>query len=186
MLATLLTILSQKRYLVTAVVVFILYVIVYLAATQFLIFVQRVPMAEGFFELKILENWQELMFRQRAPFLFESIGALYVGGVKIFISIPNILIAALLAVLVSFNISVSYYSFRALSLRGARGIIGLLGTVPAIVSGSVCCVPTLILVIGLQLTATLAAVWSFFIPLSFVLLFAALWWALYKVEKKRL
>lgn len=186
MFATLLTILSQKRYLVTTIVVFVLYVIIYLAATQFLIFVQRVPMAEGFFELKILENWRELIFRQRAPFLFESIGALYFGGIKVFISVPNILIAALLGILVALNISVSYYSFRALSLRGTRGIMGLLGTVPAIVSGAACCVPTLILVIGLQLTATLAVLWSFFVPLSFVLLIAALWWALYKIKVKRL
>lgn len=186
MFATLLTIFSQKRYWVTAIAVFVLYVIIYLAATQFLIFVQRIPMAEGFFELKVLENWQDLMFRQRAPFLFESIGALYLGGIKIFISVPNILIAALLGVLVAFNISVSYYSFRALSLRGARGFMDLLGTVPAIVSGAACCVPTLILVIGLQLTAGLATLWSFFVPLSFVLLIASLWWGLYKIKNKKI
>jgi len=186
MFATLLTILSQKKYLVTTIAVFVLYVIMYLAATQFLIFVQRTPMAEAFFELKILENWRELIFRQRSPFLFESIGALYIGGIKVFISVPNILIAVLLGVLVAFNISVSYYSFRALSLRGVRGVMGLLGTVPAIVSGAACCVPTLILVIGFQLTATLATLWSFFVPLSFVLLLVTLWWALYKIEKKRL
>lgn len=186
MFATLLAIISQKRYLITALAVFTLYVLIYLAATQFLIFTQRTSMSEGFFAVKIAENWRELIFSQRAPFLFESIGVLYLGKIKIFISVPNILIAALLAVLVALNVSVSYYSFRALSLRGVKGVMGLLGTVPAIVSGAACCVPTLILVIGLQLTATLAAVWSFFVPLSFILLVTALWWALHKVEKKRL
>lgn len=186
MFGTLLTIISQKRYAITAITALVLYVIIYLAATQFLIFAQYAPMAEEFFKLKISENWQELLLRQRAPFLFEPIGALYLGRVKFFISLPNFLIAALLGMLVAFNISISYYSFRVLSLRGTRGIMNLISTLPSIVSGAACCVPTLILVIGLQLTATLATLWSFFVPLSFVLLIASLWWALYKIKKRRL
>lgn len=182
----LLSIISQKRYLITAVVVFVLYVLIYLAATQFLVFAKRIAAEEGFFVIKIAENWQELIFNQRAPFLFEPIGILYVGGVKFFIAPLNFLIAALLGLLVALNISVSYYSFRTLALRGAQGVVSLVGTVPAIISGAACCVPLLILVIGLQLTATLVAVFSFFVPLSFILLIAALWWALHRIEKKKL
>ena len=183
----LLSILSKKRYWITAVIVFFVYVVIYLAATQFLIFTERgAEEMNGFFAVRIAENWQEIMFRQRAPFLFESIGAVYAGGMKLFISPLNMLLAGALGVLVALNFAVSYYNFRALTLRGPKGFMSLLGTVPAIVSGAVCCVPTLILVIGLQLTATFVAVWSFFVPLSFVLLIMALWWALYKIEKKKL
>jgi len=165
--------------------VFVAYVVIYLAATQFLIFTQRMEPADGFFAIKIAENWQEIMFRQRSPFLFESIGVVYMGGLKLFISVPNMLLAGALGILVGFNLAVSYYSFRALSLRGPQGLAQLLGTLPAIVSGAVCCVPTLILVIGLQLTATLVTVWSFFVPASFILLAAALWWSLYKIKSKK-
>lgn len=185
MWAILLSIISQKRYLITMIAVFILYVLIYLAATQFFVFDKRVAAEEGFFIIKIAENWQELILNQRAPFLFEPIGILYLGGLKFFIAPINILIAALLGLLVALNISVSYYSFRTLALRGAQGIISLLGTIPAIIGGATCCVPLLILLIGLQLTATLVTVWSFFVPLSFILLIGTLVWALHRTEKKK-
>ncbi len=126
---------------------------------------------ESFFGFNLLPNWIELIFRQTSIFLFESIGVIYFGLIKLFLSIGTFLIALILGILVGANISVSYYSFRSLSLRGTKGFVSLLGTVPAIVSGAAYCVPTLILVIGLQLTATLAAIWSLFVPLSAVLLF---------------
>jgi len=186
MISLLFSILSKRRYWLTAIVIFFLYIIVYLAATQFLIFTQRMEGADGFFAIKIAENWREIMFRQRAPFLFESIGAIYLGGIKLFISVPNMLLAGALGALVGLNIAVSYHSFRALSLRGPQGFMQLIGTVPAILSGAVCCVPTLILVIGLQLTATLATAWSFFVPLSFLLLAMALWWSLYRIKNQKI
>lgn len=117
----LLSIITQRRYLVTAVVALLLYILVYLAATQFLIFSSRMGEVGSFFTLKILPNWQDLIFRQRSPFLFESIGTLYVGSIKLFISVLNIAIAALLGTLIGANIAVSYYSFRSkLGLRGWR------------------------------------------------------------------
>ncbi len=45
-------------------------------------------------------------------------------------------------------------------------------------AGAACCVPTLILVIGLQLTATVAAAWSLLVPASALLLALSLWWSL--------
>ena len=64
--------------------------------------------------------------------------------------------------------------------------MSLIGTIPAIIGGAACCVPTLILVIGLQLTATLAAVWSYFVPLSAILLILSLWWSLRRIQKVNL
>jgi hypothetical protein len=141
---------------------------------------------ESFFGFKLLSNWTELIFRQRSPFLFESIGVIYLGPIKLFLSIGNFLIALILGVLVGANISVSYFSFRSLSLRGTKGFVSLIGTIPAIIGGAACCVPTLILVIGLQLTATLAAIWSYFVPLSAFLLLVSIWWSLRRTQKRKL
>ena len=183
----LISILSQKRFCIAALIALVVYVIIYLIATQHLVYGIRMGEAQYFFGVQILPNWQDLIFRQRSPFLFEPIGALYLGpNLKLFLSIPNMALALFLGMLVSANVAVSYYSFRKLALKGISGFSSLLGTIPAIVSGAACCVPTLILVIGLQLTATLAAVWSFFVPLSIVLLFISLWWALHKIAVRRL
>jgi hypothetical protein len=178
------SIISQKRYLITVVISIITYFIIYLAATKFLILSFRIEPMESFFGFKLLPNWTELMFRQRSTILFESIGVIYIGPIKLFLSIGNFLIAIVLGILVGTNISVSYYSFRSLSLRGTKGFISLLGTIPAIVSGAACCVPTLILVIGLQLTATLVAIWTFFVPLSALLLLLSLWWSLRRIQRR--
>lgn len=185
MINLLFSIISQKRFLVVALITLFIYLVIYLAATQHLIFTSRIGQAESFFMLKISPDWPKLLFRMRAPFLFESIGAFYLGNLKIFLSIPNILIGALLGTLVAANITTSYYSFKMLGLQGIRGAGALLGTIPAIISGAACCVPTLILVIGLQLTATLATVWSFFVPLSFGLLLISLIWSLKKIQSRR-
>lgn len=186
MINLLISIISQKKFLVVTLITLFLYLAVYLAATQHLIFVSRVGQAESFFMLKISPDWPKLLFRQRAPFLFEPIGAIYLGyNLKLFLSIPNILIGTLLGTLVAANITTSYYSFKMLGLKGVRGVGVLLGTIPAIVSGAACCVPTLILVIGLQLTATLATVWSFFVPLSALLLLVSLFWSLRRTQTGR-
>ena len=182
----LLNIISQRRYLITGIISIIVYFFIYLAATRFLILSFRIEPMESFFGFKFLSNWTELIFRQRSPFLFESIGVIYIGPIKLFLSIGNFLIALVLGILVGSNISVSYFGFRSLSLRGAKGFVSLIGTIPAIIGGAACCVPTLILVIGLQLTATLAAVWSYFVPLSAVLLILSLWWSLRRIQKRRL
>jgi hypothetical protein len=182
MISILISILSQKKYLLTAIIVFLIFVSIYLSATQFLFLAERSEAADKFFAVTISENWQGLIFRQRAPFLFEPIGTLYLGQLNLFISLPNIFLASLLGVLAALNLAISHYNFNKLGLRGGRGAISLLGTLPTILSGAACCVPTLILVIGIQFTATLAAVWPFFVPFSFVLLGFALWWSLAAIK----
>lgn len=176
----LLSILSERRFFIVALISLLAYVVLYLTAMQYLL------IAEGgtgsFISLQIVPDWQKLAFRQRAPFLFEPIGALYLGPLALFLSIPNLAIGFLLGLLVAANIAVSYYGFRSLGMRGVRGMHALIGTLPALISGAACCVPTLILVIGLQLTATLAAVWSLLVPISTVLLMASLWWSLRRIE----
>lgn len=187
MLELLFSIILQKRFFIVLIVAFIVYVLVYLAAVGHLVFTTRMEPSQSLFALKILPNWQDLLFRQRSPFLFESIGALYLGpNLKLFLSVPNMTLSVILGSLVGTNIALSYYSFRQLGLSGGRGVINLLGTIPAIVSGAACCVPTIILVVGLQLTATLATAWSFFVPLSMGLLLLSLIWSLKRIQSRKL
>lgn len=176
-------ILAETRFLITALISLLAYLVLYLAAMQYLIFAPGGT--EFFFSLQIVPGWQDLLFRQRGPFLFEPIGALHLGPLAVFLSIPNFAIGLVLGVLVAANIAVSYYGFRTLGMRGARGMHALVGTIPALISGAACCVPTLILVIGLQLTATLATVWSLLVPISAVLLVVSLWWSLHRMAAER-
>ncbi|MEX2494778.1 MAG: hypothetical protein WD448_01750 [Woeseia sp.] len=178
-LELLVSILRERRFLVTAILSLLVYLVLYLAAMQYL------TVAQGgtgpFISLQIVPDWQALVFRQRAPFLFEPVAALRFGPLLLFVSIPNLALGFVLGLLVGANFAVSYYGFRTLGMRGARGVHALIGTIPALISGAACCVPTLILVIGLQLTATLAAVWSMLVPISAALLVISLWWSLHRM-----
>jgi len=173
------SILSSRRFLAAALVALAAYVVLYLAAAQYLI--AAPGEADSFFASKLLPDWRELVLRQRAPFLHEPIGALRLGPFVLFLSIPNLAIAVALGLLVAANVAVSYFGFHALGLRGVRGLHSLIGTIPALIGGAACCVPTLILVIGLQLTATLATVWSWLVPASALLLVGSLWWSLHRI-----
>lgn len=173
------SILATRRFFIAALISFAAYVALYLAAMQYLVVAPGET--ESLLALEVLPDWRNLAFRRRGPFLFEPIGVLHVAPVVIFLSIPNIAIALALGLLVGANVAASYYGFHALGMRGVRGIHALLGTIPALISGAACCVPTLILVIGLQLTATLAAVWPWLVPLSALLLVISLQWSLHRM-----
>jgi hypothetical protein len=179
----LISILTKRRFLIAALISLAAYVVLYLTAMQYL-FVAAPGATESLLALDVLPDWRSLAFRQRGPFLFEPIGVLHLAPLVIFISIPNLAIALALGVLVGANVAVSYYGFHGLGMRGLRGIHALIGTTPALISGAACCVPTLILVIGLQLTATLATVWSWLVPLSALLLIISLWWSLHRMERE--
>lgn len=180
-----LSIISQRKFLIIGIVAFILYVFIYLWAAGFLLFGFKEPVAE-FFSFKILPGWENLIFQQRAPFLFESIGSLVLTPyITLFLSIPNIVLGLILSILVGANIVVGVYTFRRLGLKGGRGIINLAGTIPALLTGAACCTPLLIIIIGVQLSAVLLTAFSLFIPIAILLLFASLWWALRRIKTQQ-
>lgn len=173
---------AERRYRRVAWVVFLLYTLIYLLVTRFIV-VSGAP-AEVFFGAEFLPNWMDVVFRQRAPFLFESIGSIQLTPyVTIFLSIPNLILAFILSELVALNIAISYFVFRKVGWQGGKGVASLIGTIPALLGGAACCVPTLILVLGLQFTATLSTVWPLFVPLSILLLIGSLWWVIRQAEK---
>jgi hypothetical protein len=175
----LVSILATRRFSVAALVSLAAYVVLYLAAMKYL--VMAPGETQSLLAVEVMPDWRNLVFRQRGPFLFEPIGVVHLAPLVIFLSIPNLLIAIVLGLLVGANVAASYYGFHELGMRGLRGIHALIGTIPALISGAACCIPTLILVIGLQLTATLATVWSWLVPISAVLLVISLWWSLHRM-----
>ena len=82
--------------------------------------------------------------------------------------------------LVGLNLAVAYGAWRrpaACGLpesKGAAGATGLLAGVPALLSGTVCCGPVILLVVGVQATAGLLAVFQWLLPVAVVLLVGSL------------
>src|SRR5918994_4322052 len=95
------SILSTRRFLVAALVALAAYVVLYLAAMQYLIVSPGEP--ESLLALNIVPDWRNLAFRSRGPFLYEPIGVLEVAPLVVFLSIPNLAIALVLGLLVAAN-----------------------------------------------------------------------------------
>lgn len=167
----------MKTYWLIGIAVFILYLILYFYFIGYLIF-----SASENFTFRLLPSWQDLIWRQRGPLLFESVAIYKTPLFTLFISIPNLILGILVSFLVAANVVVSAYSFRALGLRGVRGLGMLAGTIPALLSGAACCAPLLVLFLGLQLSAGLLGVFAFLVPLAIVLLSASLLWSLNRIR----
>lgn len=166
-------VLLQRRSITLTLLTFASYLLIYLAATRQVVLTTS---PENVFLL--LPQWENLLWRERSLFVFEPIASLTIGNLRLFVSPPNLAVALALSALVALNVAVSVAVLYRLGVRGGRGFLNLLGTVPAIVSGTACCVPTVVLLLGLQLTATLSTLWSLFLPLSLALLTLSLWWSL--------
>lgn len=163
---------------------FVIYLLVYLLVTGFLV-IDFKDVGNPSFDIVIGSDWASNLFRARAPFLYEAIGKIHLTSrITLFLSIPNLAIGSLISSLVAWNIGISYFTFKRLGLSGTKGAATLIGTIPALLGGAACCVPTLIILLGLQFTAALSALWSWFVPVSFLLLAASLWWSLTQAEKR--
>lgn len=110
------------------------------------------------------------------PFSFEPIAILTVGPVTYLFSL-NTVIGLLVATLVGLNLSVSYLVWRQPSACGIGSqSAGLLAGIPALLSGTACCGPVILLVVGLEATGTLLTVFEFLRPVSILLLVGTLFY----------
>lgn len=131
-------------------------------------------------KFRVLENWQSSIFKPIAPYLWESIAVLYIAGrLSWFVSIPNLLLDVLLSALVFLNIASAMYSYYVLPIR--PGLKGLIGLVPSLFTGFVCCVPTFIITLGAistSFTVFFIELRPFLMPLSILIMGANLAWSL--------
>ncbi len=168
------------RYWLIGSVIFFVYLGLYLYVSGFII------AGSDLKGLVVLPHWQDLIFKQRSPFLFESIGAWYFAPYfTLLFSVPNFILGLVLSFLVAANMVISFYSFRSLGLKGGRGLLNLIGTIPALLSGMACCAPLLILILGIQLSATLLSAFALLVPLAIILLVGSLWLALRRMRSRQ-
>lgn len=126
---------------------------------------------------EVVADWSSKLFQQRAPYYYEPVLALYPHSqVQILVSPLNVAMGGLLGVLVGLNLAVALHVFTTARTCRASVFTGVFGAVPGMLTGFACCVPTLALVLGAQLTAGLVAVRTWFFPLALVALLAALAW----------
>ncbi|MFQ6012496.1 MAG: hypothetical protein ACE5LS_02495 [Thermoplasmata archaeon] len=130
----------------------------------------------GIFAVVGLEN----LWRERAPYNYEPIAVFQpVEGFAIFLAVPNLLLAASLAILLALSLTVAFYLFTELRACGLTGSAsGVLASAPAFLTGFACCAPSLAISLGAVSAAGLTGLLPIFMPAAFVALGLVLGWNL--------
>lgn len=121
---------------------------------------------------------------QPAPgaFLFQPVALLEFGVVVWELSPLNTLLGVGIAALVGFNLAVSYLAVTQPRSCGLSTGAGVLASIPALLAGSTCCAPVLLLVFGIQASGLVLAAFVWLLPVSVLLLVSTLVYVAGKVD----
>jgi hypothetical protein len=159
-------ILAMPRYRRFAVAVAAGYLVLFLLALG--------DISAGGRGLEVLTTDWIRMFERTGALTFEPIVQLTVPGVTILISPINVAIGLLLAVMAALNLTVTYLAFRQPRACRFNRSTGIMASLPALLAGSACCAPTIVLILGLQVSSLFITVFQVLIPVSVALLVATL------------
>lgn len=144
----------------------LVYLVLFLAALQ-----DISPGGHGFEFLTV--DWTR-MFDRAGAVTFEPIARLTVPGLTILLSPLNIGIGLIVAALAAVNLIVTYVAFRQPRACSFNRSTGILASIPALLAGSACCAPALVLLLGLQVSSLFINVFQILIPASVLILLVTL------------
>ncbi len=169
---------TRRRRLVAGAIAFA-YLAVYLWAIRHLVIIDRG--LSGFVDVpsvQVVSDWRSRIFDEIAPFTWEPVVAIYpLGRVQILLAPLNVALGLLLGALVGVNTMLAVAAQRAGRACHRNVVAGVLGSLPGLLTGFACCVPTFALVLGVQATALLIGVRSWLFPAAVAAMLATLWWS---------
>lgn len=182
--------LGNRSSALIGLLVGVVYVLAYLYSVQNIVVAPGVDLAAGAAvpSAAVVADWSAKVWKPIAPFVWEPIVAVYpLRSVAVFLSVPNLLIALSLGVLVGLNVSVAVARVCATRAGGRPGgsAKGLLASVPGLLTGFTCCVPTAVLGLGslaAGFTVAVIAVRPYFIPTAALALIANLLWSVRRLR----
>lgn len=176
-LLTISRVLRISRYRRMIAVAALVYLVIYLYSLQHLIVLPAgVRASYPILGVQLVEEWPAKLWRAVAPFSYEPVVALYLARrIALFLAVPNLLLGVMLGVLVGLNLAIAAAHF-AMQRACRRPGVGLLGTLPSLLTGFTCCVPTVALALGANSVLALIALRSYFVPASILLLSAGVLW----------
>lgn len=133
-------------------------------------------------ELSVVADPLARATQLRSPFQWEPVALVVAGPVELLVSPLNVVLGSLLAGLVGINLAVSVAAYRGPSACRLGTGAGAAAGVPGLLSGFACCGPTVLLVVGLQASATVLTVFQWLVPLTVIALVGTLLWVGTKVE----
>jgi len=156
------------------------YLLAYLWATGDLSL--RTEVAPG---VLVIDDPLGRLFARTGPASFGAIATVDTGVVRLLLSPVNVAIGAIVAGLVGINLGMTYLAVRRPKACGIGAGSGLLASVPALLSGTVCCGPVVLLALGVQATAVVLTAFVWLLPIGVALLLASLAYVAMKIDPGR-
>jgi hypothetical protein len=131
----------------------------------------------GGFDYVVVSDPLSRMFQSTGTLAFEPVAGLVAGPLELLVAPVNIAIGGVLALLVGVNLAVSYLAWRhpaACGLGGGAKSSGLLAGLPALLSGTACCGPVVLIAVGIQASGVLIASFGVLVPAAALLLVGSL------------
>jgi hypothetical protein len=116
----------------------------------------------------------DMLFKQRNLFYFEGIAIVNLPIATYLFSPVNLLLGLLLGVLVGLNFAFSYLIIRHSEAYRGRSALNLLVSIPALLAGTTCSAPLILVLMGVQASAAVLAFFSVLVPIALVMLMGAL------------
>ena len=148
----------------------------------YLVGLRHLGVGRSGYEVSVVSNPLTRAFRQVGPFQWEPIALVVVGPVELLVAPLNMLLGGVLALLVGLNLAVSVVAWRGPSACRLGPGAGTAAGLPGLLSGFACCGPTILLVVGVQASAGILALFQWLLPITVVALLATLLWVGSRVE----
>jgi hypothetical protein len=129
----------------------------------------------GGFDVTVVPGALAKLFRpELGPFSFTPVARVSAGPVTYLFSL-NTVLGIGLAVLVGLNLGLTYLAWRQPAACGVgSSSSGVLASIPAILSGTACCGPVVLILLGIQASGIVVTAFQFLLPVAVVLLLGSL------------
>ena len=129
----------------------------------------------GGFDVTVVSGALGKFFQpELGPFSFTPIARVSVGPVTYLFSL-NTVLGLGIAGLVGLNLGLTYLAWRQPAACGiGSSSSGFLASVPAVLSGTACCGPVVLIVLGIQASGIVVTAFQFLLPVAVALLFGSL------------
>lgn len=145
------------------------YLLVYLYALGHL-----APGLGGFDVVVVSGALGKFLRPELGPFAFTPVARVSLGPVTYLFSF-NTVIGAGIAGLVGLNLGLTYLAWRQPAACGVgTSSSGVLASIPAVLSGTACCGPVVLIVLGIQASGIVVTAFQFLVPVAVVLLLGSL------------
>lgn len=122
------------------------------------------------------------IFVRTGPASFDAIAVLDTGVFRLLVSPVNLAIGLTVAALVGISLGLTYLAVVQPQACGIGAGSGLMASVPALLSGSVCCGPVVLLAIGVQASGLVMTTFAWLLPAGLVLLLASVVYLAGKID----